>query len=147
MLNKTNLANAYTEILKVLENLSYEEYSKIPENVIEFFKDNCNNRYIFFYKPDKSLDEQDLLYETKLIMFTLFELYGTTPEEKIQISRLRNNKLYSNSSKFNTNEIFRNEKSNYSNHVNSELPLVVKERWYNKMFNYFSKFLSKLGVK
>ena len=46
MINKTNLANAYTEILKVLENLSYEEYSKIPENVIEFFKDNCNNEYI-----------------------------------------------------------------------------------------------------
>ena len=94
-----------------------------------------------------SIFDASYVWKLVLIMFTLFELYGTTPEEKIQISRLRNNKLYSNSSKFNTNEIFRNEKSNYSNHVNSELPLVVKERWYNKMFNYFSKFLSKLGVK
>ena len=145
MINKTNLSNAYTEILVILEHLSDEEYSKIPIEVIEFFINNRNDKYIFFYKSDKSLDEQDLLYETKLIMFTLFELYGTTPEERRKISRLRNNKIYNSSSEYNTYDIFNNKVN--TNQDYKELPLIVKERWYDKIFRYISEVLSRLGGK
>ena len=42
---KTNYANAYKEVLIVLNNLTKEDYAKIPKEYIEFLAANCNNDY------------------------------------------------------------------------------------------------------
>ena len=42
---ETNYANAYKEVLIVLDNLIKEDYDKIPKEYIEFLTANCNNDY------------------------------------------------------------------------------------------------------
>lgn len=88
---KTNYANAYKEVLIVLDNLIKEDYNKIPKEYIEFLKSNCNNEYEFYYDNSKTFEEQVLLDDTKYILFELFEKFGATEWQKEQIKNFRNN--------------------------------------------------------
>ena len=42
---KTNYANAYKEVLIILDNLIKEDYKKIPKEYIGILKSNCNIEY------------------------------------------------------------------------------------------------------
>ena len=46
-------ANAYTEVLEILKNISQEEYNKVPKDRINLFKHNANKEYIFNYDSNK----------------------------------------------------------------------------------------------
>ena len=69
---KLDYANAYKEVLIVLNNLTKEDYSKIPKEYIEFLKKNCNEDYGFYYDTSKTFEEQELLDDTKYILFGFF---------------------------------------------------------------------------
>ena len=56
---KTTYANAYKEVLVILDNLIKEDYNKIPKEYIEFLKLNCNNEYEFYYDNSKTFEEQE----------------------------------------------------------------------------------------
>ena len=88
---KTNYANAYKEVLVILNNLIKEDYDKIPKQYIEFLESNCNNEYEFYFDTSKSFEEQELLDETKYILFGLFEKFGATQNQKEKIKAFRNN--------------------------------------------------------
>ena len=72
----------------VLDNLVDEDYEKIPNEYINFFKSNANNAYEFKYDYSKSFDEQDLLDDTKYILFGLFEKFWTTEIQKSKINKV-----------------------------------------------------------
>lgn len=46
-------ANAYKEVLSVINNLVKEDYEKIPKQYIEFLEKNCNDDYEFEYDMSK----------------------------------------------------------------------------------------------
>ena len=54
---KTNYANAYKEVLIILESLIKEDHDKIQKEYIEFLKSNCNNEYEFYYDNSKNFEE------------------------------------------------------------------------------------------
>ena len=87
---KTNYANAYKEVLVILDNLIKEDYDKIPKEYIEFLTANCNNDYEFYYDNSKTFEEQDLLDDTKYILFGLFEKFGATELQKEKIKAFKN---------------------------------------------------------
>ena len=86
---KTNYANAYKEVLVILNNLIKEDYDKIPKEYIEFLKSNCNNEYEFYYDNSKTFEEQELLDDTKYILFGLFEKFGATEVQKEKIKAFK----------------------------------------------------------
>ena len=88
---ETNYANAYKEVLVILDHLIKEDYNKIPKNYIEFLKSNCNNEYEFYYDNSKTFEEQELLDDTKYILFGLFEKFGATELQKDTIKAFKNN--------------------------------------------------------
>ena len=88
---KTNYANAYKEVLIILDNLIKEDYDKIPKEYIEFLKSNCNNEYEFYYDNSKTFEEQELLDDTKYILFGLFEKFGATEIQKEKIKNFKDN--------------------------------------------------------
>ena len=57
----SNYAKAYTEVLEILNYLSKEEYSKIPEEKIRYFKENMDKDYIFTVNPRIDLSLQKFL--------------------------------------------------------------------------------------
>ena len=109
----TKYANAYKEVLVVLNNLVREDYEKIPKEYIEFFETNCNNDYDFEYDTSKSFAEQDLLDDTKYILCGLFEKFGATEMQKSKIMAFRTsyyNKLEDEKrQKYNPDNIFRED--------------------------------------
>lgn len=108
----TNYANAYKEVLIVINNLVKEDYDKIPKEYIEYLLANCNNDYEFEYDKTKTFKEQDLLDDTKYILFGLFEKFGATEQQKGKIKAFRNN--YYNKleeelqEKYNPDNLFKN---------------------------------------
>ncbi len=58
---KTKYADAYKEVLVILDTLIEEDYNKIPKEYIEYLKENCNNDYNFYYDTSKNLEQQKLL--------------------------------------------------------------------------------------
>ena len=141
---KTNYANAYKEVLVILDNLIKEDYDKIPKEYIEFLKSNCNNEYEFYYNTSKPFEEQKLLDDTKYILFGLFEKFGATELQKEKIKAFKNNhyrKIEEEKRKiYNPDNIFNNGKNNIDITV-SEQPIEKslienkKLRWYQKLFS------------
>ncbi len=146
----SNYANAYKEVLVVLDNLVDEDYEKIPNEYINFFKSNANNAYKFKYDYSKSFDEQDLLDDTKYILFGLFEKFWTTEIQKSKIKefkkcyneQLENEKLQ----KYNPDNLFKNPER-----VIPQKPEKVamieygKDNVWKKLKRFISKILNKKG--
>ena len=146
---KTNYANAYKEVLVILDNLIKEDYDKIPKEYIEFLKSNCNNEYEFYYNTSKPFEEQKLLDDTKYILFGLFEKFGATELQKEKIKSFKDN-YYSRSEqekneRYNPNDVFKKEDKNTKieaceENINSSL-ITYKIPFYTRLKNFILKIL------
>ena len=85
----TKYKNAYTEVYAIIEQLNEEEYNKIPPQVIKAIEENRNTEYEFELEEDIELKDQELLPETKAILFNLFRDYLSTPEQKEKIIKMQ----------------------------------------------------------
>ena len=140
----TKYANVYKEVLCVINNLIKEDYEKIPKEYIKFLKENCNNEYGFEYDSSKSFKEQELLDDTKYILFGLFEKFGSTELQQKEIKAFKNNyyrKLdEEKKTKYNT-DIFqdrnKHKQEKYKeNIITNEVAMVeYKESLYRKIIN------------
>lgn len=74
--------DAYTEVYEIIELLDKEEYNKIPSEIIKAIRENRNLEYKFKLDEKIELKEQQLLPETKAILFNMFRDYLSTPEQK-----------------------------------------------------------------
>ncbi len=147
---KTNYANAYKEVLVILNNLIKEDYDKIPKEYIDFLESNCNNEYEFYFDTSKSFEEQELLDETKYILFGLFEKFGATQNQKEKIKAFRNNyykKLEEGKKeKYNT-DVFQHRNNNTQEQnekkiVINEVAIVeYKEGFFVKLKHFIMKLL------
>ena len=81
-------AKAYTEVLEIIKYFPKEEYAKIPEEKIEFYKNNMDKDYNFKINPEIDLSEQSISPEANAIMINLFTDYYATEEQKIKIKNI-----------------------------------------------------------
>lgn len=144
----TVYANAYKEVLIVISNLVKEDYEKIPKEYIKFLKENCNNEYEFIYDTSKSFNEQELLDDTKYILFGLFEKYGATEIQKAKINaykiNYRNQLEKQRIKKYNSNDIFKNEQGkNIEENVIPTEMIVYKENIFKKLIKRIKRFFHK----
>lgn len=145
---------AYTEILEIIKYLSRDEYEKIPKEKVEFYKNNKDSLYQFKYDPYKTLNEQKVLRETKVLIVNLFrDVVATeTQKEKLNILLVRNeqeyqNKLqkeYSYDKLFNkkTKSIIAGNKKEEEN-VHSTNMIVYKENIFVKIYHIFKSIFNK----
>ena len=56
---------ANSEILEIIKYLPLKEQKMIPQEKIDFYERNKDQSYSFKYDPQKSLNEQNVLRETK----------------------------------------------------------------------------------
>ena len=141
---QTKYANAYTEVYEILSCLSEEEYSKIPEELIEIFEENRNLDYDYEINEEQDLMKQPMLRETKAILLNIFRDYLATPEQSQKIKQwMQADREYlekQKQEKYNTN-IFENKvkknKDNASN-FNTNLPATIKKQ------SIFQKIINKI---
>lgn len=131
------------EIEEVLAHTKKELVKKIPNNIREFFIKNSKDvtDYNAKYNPDISLDEQDLLEETKGILTLFYRDYWCTPEERLELETKldENEKKYQEElrNKYNP-DIF--EKDKVIKEKATVPAIVVELKWYERFFQKIKKF-------
>lgn len=152
MINNIKLNNykkALVEVDVVLACLQYEEYIKIPRDIIDAIKINKNEEYIFEYDEELDYTEWDLMPETKAILYNIFKKYLATDEqkkyfiekEKFQIMQLEREKT----KKYKADDLFDKKRKNIikENESSKALLEIKEEKWYKKIFSLIKKFLKK----
>lgn len=145
-----NRRDAYKEVYTILQDLNEEEYNKIPLEIIETIKENSNDEYDFVLNDELELNEQELLPETKAILFNLFRDYLATPMQKEKIIKMQSaerKKLEKKKQENYTNvNIFeRNESKDMGKIINQESQLIQikKETFFEKLISKIKSFFKQ----
>lgn len=80
-------AIAYSEVLEILRHMSYQEYNKVPKDMINMFKKNAIIHSNFRYDFNKLFIEQNISKDAKLILAILFRDYWATPNQRERIKK------------------------------------------------------------
>lgn len=143
-------ANAYTEVLEILKNISQEDYNKVSKGKINLFEHNANKEYIFNYDSTKTLEEQNVSKTARAIIAILFRDYWATDEQRNKIKAFQNNKRHQieeeNRQKYNT-DIFKNRNNSAAEVINEQaenMQLVeYKENIFKRILRFFRKMFGK----
>lgn len=145
-------ARAYTEVLEILKHFSKEEYSKIPIEKINFYKDNMDKDYIYEINPEIELSKQYISKEANAILVSLFREYFATEEQRKTLDNLLNQNQQKleeiKREKYSVDNIFKNnneEENKEKVETKEELALVEikEEKWYKKILSFFTSILRK----
>ena len=82
-----NYRNALTEISEIIKYSDDETKENISEDFLEFVEKNKSRTYKSKITTDKPLEEQEILYETRVILAEMYRDFWSTDEEKRVISQ------------------------------------------------------------
>jgi hypothetical protein len=140
-------ANAYSEVLEILKNISKEDYEKVPSEKIDLFEKNANKNYNFQYDTNLTLDEQNVSKRTKAIIAILFRDYWATPEQREKILAKQNYdriQIEKNKQKqYNVDNIFKNKEKKAETVENSVSMIEYKESIFSKIKKWFKQTFKK----
>ncbi len=143
-----NRKNAYTQVYNILSYLNEEEYNKIPPEVIEAIKLNRNEEYIYEIDEDVELKDQEMLPQTKAILFNLFKDYLATTEQKEKIIAMikeeKAKKELEKEEKYGVDLFKKDSEEKSFNESVSNLELVEhKENTFKSLLNKIKSFFTK----
>lgn len=134
---------AYAEIIEILDNLEVQYKEKIPNKLIDFFKDNSAKDYQNHIVNNISLSEQKLQKETLdiLAMLTL-NYWCNSEEEKTELMSIySDNELKYQEElreKYNPDNLFKNrtkiQENIEENTEEKQLVVIDDKPWYKKIF-------------
>ena len=81
---------AFTEVLEILSYLSKDNYNKISKELINAIESNRDTDYLYYIDTTKSHEEQEILEETKAILFNIYRDYLADNNTKQQIFNYQN---------------------------------------------------------
>lgn len=140
-------ANAYSEVLEILKNISKEDYEKVPSEKIDLFEKNANKNYNFQYNTNLTLDEQNVSKRAKAIIAILFRDYWATPEQREKILVKQNYdriQIEKNKQKqYDVNNIFKNKEKKAETVENSVSMVEYKESIFTRIKKWFKQTLKK----
>ena len=140
-------ANAYSEVLEILKNISKEDYEKLPSEKIDLFEKNANKNYNFQYDTNLTLDEQNVSKRAKAIIAILFRDYWATPEQREKILAKQNYdriQIEKNKQKqYNVDNIFKNKERKVEILENSVSTIEYKESIFSKIKKRFKQTFKK----
>lgn len=134
---------AYAEIIEILNNIEEKYKEKLPNKLIDFFKENSAKNYEEHILKNISLNEQKLQKETIdiLAMLTL-NYWCNSEEEKAELmSMYSDNELKYQEElreKYNPDNLFKNKtriQENIQENVEEKQLVVIDDKpWYKKIF-------------
>lgn len=150
---KAKYRDGLAEVDIILGFADQESLDKIPESFKTFIIKN-KSKYISKIDPQKSLNEQKLLYETKVILSIMYRDYWSSEEEREQILLNEKEELKKienlSKNKYNYENLFRNAQKTQNiaqeetEDEGSYKSLMIKESLFEKILNKIKSFF-KLG--
>ena len=130
-------SKAFSQLSEIIKNMKKELKEKIPKDLIEAIEKAKDKNYIYKYKPGIPLNQQDLLPETKSLLSVIYSDYLCNETERKkwkEYDRFEAEILEKIKKSKNSNEIFNNNTNKSKDQVTSNTNLVVKDKWYVKIF-------------
>ena len=143
---ENNYPKAYKEVVEILKYVPKESVEKIPQNMIDTINAKKDNSYNFSIDINKNFEYQELLEETKAILANIFRDYWATPYQKERIQakeRYDMEKIEEEKRAKYNSDIFKTKENKIEedNTNSNNLPIEVKkEKFYEKIINFFKKF-------
>lgn len=144
-----NIKKAYSEALVIINNLEPELYSKIPYGLISFFYRNKDNNYVANIDLTKSINEQNLLDETRALLAVIYRDYICSKEKRIKL--LKEEEKYFQEKNDKLFDMFINKDTNAKDHKedddiqiseNKEIT-IIKENIYTRIKTFLQKMISR----
>lgn len=150
-MNNAKYAKAYTEVLEIISYFPQDEYRKIPNNLIEYYKNNMDKNYSFSINPEIDIEKQKISKEAYAIIISIFRDFFATDKQKDMLKNLlRQNQEKKDAElreKYNPDNVFKNkvniEKREIQNFEETRLTIVQEEKWYKKIFNMIKNIFYK----
>ncbi len=144
----SNRNNAYTEVYTILQHLNEEEYNKIPPEIVDAIRLNRNVEYEYTLNNKLDLEKQEMLPETKAILFNLFRDYLATPEQKNKIIQMQNEERQKNELRkqqlYSSNVFENRQKENvYNPNIETKQIVKYKENIFKRILDKIKKFFGK----
>ena len=143
----TNYAKAYTEVLELLRYLPIEEYSKIPEEKINRFKENMDKYYEYKIDPNTELSKQNISKEANTILISIFRDYFASDRQKEILNDLlkKNQKKIEDEKReiYNPTTLFKNKVTKVEAVENSVAMVEYKGSIFTRIKNWFKGFFNK----
>ena len=140
----SNYRKAFAEVDCVLNCLNFEDYNKIPINVINAIKENKDLDYDYEYDENLEYYKWNFMNETKAILYNLFKKYLATEEQIKYFKEKEKEELYKieeeKREKYSSEDLFKNKK--IQNIVDENVNTQSVE-----MVNYEKSFIKKIWMK
>lgn len=90
---RNTIYQSFSEVYNIIMHMSPELYRKIPKNFIEMLEKTRDTNYKPNIDYHKSINEQYLLHETRVILSLIYRDYLCSPEEKARLREKENVEL------------------------------------------------------
>lgn len=125
---------ACNEVLVLLKMLPKAELKKIPEAEIKFLEEHIDVNYNFSVNPEVPINEVNISRKAKAILVVLWKKYFATDIQKQKLDKiLQENSMKEEQKKqeeYQYSDMFKNNTQKIIN-----LPTVIEEKWYEKVWN------------
>lgn len=125
---------ACNEVLVLLKMLPEAELKKIPEAEIKFLEEHRDVNYNFSVNPEVPINEVNISRKAKAILVVLWKKYFATDIQKQKLDKiLQENSMKEEQKKqeeYQYSDVFKNNTQKIIN-----LPTVIEEKWYEKVWN------------
>lgn len=125
---------ACNEVLVLLKMLPEAELKKIPGTEIKFLEEHRDFNYNFSVNPEVPINEVNISRKAKAILVVLWKKYFATDIQKQKLDKiLQENSMKEEQKKqeeYQYSDMFKNNTQKIIN-----LPTVIEEKWYEKVWN------------
>ena len=125
---------ACNEVLVLLKMLPEAKLKKIPEAEIKFLEEHRNVNYNFSVNPEIPINEVNISRKAKAILVVLWKKYFATDIQKQKLDKILQENLMKEEQKkqeeYQYSDMFKNNTQKIIN-----LPTVIEEKWYEKVWN------------
>ena len=136
-MKSNNINNkAFSETINIIEHMDEKLKLRIPNKFIEMLNNNKDDNYIVNIDYSKSINEQKLLRETRIILSLIYRDYICSIEERKQIIENDNIELKrieeELKEKYNIDNIFKKRQETKPKEI---LIVEYKENFFTKILN------------
>lgn len=136
------------EVYKVIDNLEYKEYNKIPKKFLNLLYKNMDKDYYLKTVIDEEFIDNKMSESAKEILALVYRDYLVTSEEREQLLKEESEEekriQQELREKYNPDNIFKkNKKENNNYDVDTSLIKIEELKWYKKFINKILSLLKK----
>ncbi|MCI9064170.1 MAG: hypothetical protein HFJ17_06170 [Clostridia bacterium] len=136
-ITQENIGKSLYEISEILRNMPKKYTESLSEDFINLMKTN-KIKNDFVYDKNKTLNNQDMLKDTKILLSILYRQYWCLPKEKEKLEKEDEEIL-----KQKYNNLFEGRNIKPNEECKEILNIESEKKWYSKLVMWLKELINK----